>query len=441
MSGFVVQNDRCCGGFARRTFLQMGVLGIGGLALPQLLSGRARVADAGYNSPKSSVIFVDLAGGPSQFETYDPKPAAPPEYRGPLGVVSTKLPGVCFSELMIEQAKMADKLAVIRSIHHDSSDHGLSSHLVQTGHYLQQSQSVANEMPSVGSVVSHLREFDKIYMPSYVALHGPMLFGYGAYLGAAHNPFEVFDDPNRSGFAVKNLKLADELNVERLRDRRKLLGLLDRRCCLMDGTGKPQAIDKYTVEAFELITSDTARRAFDIESEPARSRERYGRTKTGQCLLLARRLVEAGVQFVTIRIGGWDNHGHIGRKIRNNVPSFDRAIAALIDDLYLRGMDRDVLVVAMGEFGRTPKLNDYAGRDHWSSLMSVVMAGGGLNVGQVVGRSNAKGELPVAAPYRPENVLAMVYRHLGIDPNMAFPDLSGRPRPLLERSQLITELI
>ena len=431
----------CCDGISRRNFLRVGALGLSGLTLPQILSMRADAANQGAPLPKTSVIFVELAGGPTHFETYDPKPNSPQEYRGPLGVVATNQPGVYFSELMVEQARIMDKLAIIRSIHHDSSSHGTSSHLTQTGYYLRDRQNRSNDMPCVGSVASRVLGANAPGLPAYVALQRQMRFGGAAYLGKAYNPFVVTDDPSRSNFKVDNLGINKSLNVDRISNRKNLLVQLDAKRRLKDTEGASKAVDKFTQEAFDMVTGGAAQRAFDLKNEPGAVRDRYGRNRTGQEMLLARRLIEAGVTFVTTRVSSWDDHNKIADRMKQKGPNYDQGLAALVEDLHQRGLDKDVMVVAMGEFGRTPRVNKNAGRDHWGRVMSVLMSGGGLNVGQIIGSSNPKGEVPADNPYRPENVLAMVYRHLGIDSQMTFNDLSGRPRYLLERNEPIRELI
>ena len=431
----------CCDGVSRRRFLQVGSLGLGGLTLPQLLALRAEAKSSDSPLPNTSVIFVELAGGPTHFETYDPKPNSPQEYRGPFGLASTPHAGIHFSELMVEQAKAFERLAVIRSMHHDSSSHGTSSHLTQTGYYLRNNQNRNNEMPCVASVTSRVRGANQAGLPAYVALQRTMRFGNASYIGKAYNPFLVTSDPSQSSFRVDNLGLTSGLTHDRLSDRRTLLDDLDARKRLLDTKGVSESIDKFTRDSFDMVTSGAAQKAFDISAEPDSFRDRYGRNRTGQEFLLARRLIEAGVTFVTVRVGSWDDHRGIADRMKQKGPAYDQALAALVTDLHERGMDRDVLVIAMGEFGRTPRVNKSAGRDHWGRVMSVLMAGGGLKMGQIIGSSNPKGEVPQDNPYRPENVLAMVYRHLGINPKQTFPDLSGRPRYLLEDDQLINELV
>lgn len=426
---------------SRRHFLRVGALPLGGLSLPRILRAREEATKRGEQPRATSVIFLELAGGPSQFETYDPKPAAPLECRGPFGVVRTKLPGILFSELMAEQAKMADRLAIVRSVTHPSNSHDPSSHLSMTGYYKTGPKGGANQSPCIGSVVAKVIGPHHPQMPAYVAVPGVMRNGRAAFLGPGFDPFVVGDDPNKEDFRVHNLEPFEGLNEDRYAGRLSLVDSLGAGRRVADQRGVAEAMDRFTLHALDLITGERARRAFDVAREKETVRERYGRNTVGQSMLLARRLVEAGVTFVSVRVTGWDDHVDITQRMRDKGPKFDRGVAALVNDLYERGLERDVLVVAIGEFGRTPHMNDQAGRDHWGALMSVLFAGGGLQVGQVIGRSNSKGEKPAEAPYRPENVLAMIYRHLDIDPKMTFEDFSGRPTHLLEERRLITELL
>jgi len=430
----------CCDGLPRRSFLKAGFLGMAGLSLPQMLRVRAEAAAAGSSLAKTSVIFIELQGGPSQFETYDPKPEAPAEYRGPFDVVATKLPGVVFSELMQQQARVIDKLAIVRSVHHENNGHYASRHLTQTGHIGDGTQE--NQAPSAGSIVARLRGANARGIPAYVNVLRPEFgpFGRAAYLGNSYDPFTV-GNPNNKDFQVRNLALAEGLTMSRIEDRRSLLGVFDRARRVLDQRRVAEAMDHFTYQAFDMVTGERARAAFDVGRESPTVRDRYGRSTHGQSMLLARRLVEAGVTFVTVSLSGWDDHGRIKERMGGRGPIYDKAVAALVTDLYERGLDRDVLVISMGEFGRTPRINKRAGRDHWGALMSVMFSGGGLRVGQVIGASNRKGEEPTDAPYRPENALAMVYRHLGIDPATTIDDFAGRPRSILDHRNLIEELI
>ena len=441
MLNIIGQPSTFCDGLSRRSALRVGTLGLAGFAqlgLDQVL--RARAAAPAGSRQKSSVIFVELAGGPTQFETYDPKPEAPREYRGAFGVLGTRLPGVLFSEWMPRQAAIADKLTIIRSIHHPSNSHDPSSHLTQTGYYKSGPKGGPNQMPAFGCVVAKLRGPNANTLPAYVAVPRIMRNGGPAHLGKSYNPFETVGDPARKDFKVENLALDGSLNLKRLNDRKGLLTALDAHRRLADLQGASAAVDDFTYQAFDLITGPTARIAFDIGRESDGTRDTYGRNTTGQSLLLARRLVEHGVSCVTVRVTGWDDHSKIAQGLKKKCPSYDQGLAALIADLHDRGLADDVLVIAMGEFGRTPRVNANAGRDHWGSVMSVLLSGGRLRTG-VLGASNSRGEVPIRCAYRPENVLAMLYRHLGIDPATTFDDFTGRPRNVLARRALIKELV
>lgn len=426
-------------GFGRRHLIHAGLGGFFGLSLPALR--RLQAGGGTAATGRSAVIYVELAGGPAQHETYDPKPLAPAEFRGSLRAIPTAVPGIEFSELMAEQAKIADRLAVIRSVSHTSGSHETSAHLAQTGYFLRNNQSRSNEMPCVGAVASRVRGGNAPGLPAFVAIPRGMRFGGAAWLGAGYSPYETVNDPNKSPFTVPNISLARGLTPRRLADRRGLLAELDGARRLHDAHGTAAAMDTLSGEAFELLTGDSARRAFDIDREPPAIRDRYGRNSVGQGMLLARRLVEHGVLFVTVRVPGWDDHKDLEKSMRKRAPQYDRALAALVADLGERGLDRDVLVVAMGEFGRTPKVNKTAGRDHWGRVMSVLMAGGGLSMGQAIGATDSRGAAPTASPYRPQHVLAMVYRHLGIDLDTTLEDDAGRPWHLLAERGLIGELL
>jgi hypothetical protein len=430
-----------CDGISRRSLIKAGIGGMFGLTLADMLRLRAGAAETGAPRRETSVILVELAGGPTQHETYDPKPQAPQEYRGPLDPVQTALPGVFFSQYMAEQARIAGKLAVIRSIRHDSGSHGTSSHLAQTGYYLRDNQNRENEMPCLGSIAARVRGNGASGLPTFVSIPTSMRYGRSAWLGKGYNPFETMSDSAGKNFEVPNLTLIGGLTSDRLADRRSLLYAFDATRRTIDNQGAAEAIDQFTHRAFDLVTGDAARKAFDIGAEDQKVRDAYGMNSTGQNLLLARRLVEHGVGVVTVRVTGWDDHTQIAAAMEKKGPSYDRGLAALVNDLHDRGLDRQTLVVCMGEFGRTPRVNANAGRDHWGQLMSVVLACGGLRTGQIVGASDKNGTVPIERPYRPENVLAVVYRHLGIDPHTTFIDNSGRPRFVLERRELITEVV
>lgn len=426
---------------SRRHFLRTGGLFVGGPLLADVLGARRTSAGSGQSLEGTSVIFVTLGGGPSQFETYDPKPDAPAEYRGGFSAISTRTPGVAFSELLPRQAAVSDRLTVIRSIQHAQASH-IAEHIVETGYDLRNSANArTGEMPSMGAVVSKVRGRTSSGIPAYVSMPRHHAYSGPHWLGSQHHFFAVNDDPDKPDFQVSNLALNPKLELTRLNDRRALLRELEQARRMHDLAGQADSLDALGDQAFDLLTGERARRAFDIGREPASVRDRYGRNPVGQRMLLARRLVEAGVPFITVRMGDWDDHDRLPQRIAQRAPLYDNGITALIDDLHERGMQRDVLVVAMGEFGRTPRINANAGRDHWPAVNSVVLAGGRFRMGQVVGRTDALGSKVTAAPYPPQSVLSMVYRHLGIDPAWTFNDFSGRPRHILEERDPISELL
>lgn len=427
--------------FDRRTLLKSGCLTLGGFSLGEILRLRAASAQTGELPENTAVIFVMLGGGPSQFETFDPKPEAPVEYRGPFGPIATSVAGVRFCELLPQLAASMNNLAIVRSVHHEQASH-IAMHIIETGYDLRNSaNSRTGEMPSVGSVVSRVRGRNPSGIPGYVAM--PRLFAYAGphWLGSEHQHFAVRDDPNADDFKVDNIELNEKLDLQRLQDRRSLSNRLDRLEQVRDLAGDADALDAFSQQAFDLITGDKAREAFAIDQEPDTLRDRYGRNSLGQRMLLARRLVEAGVPFVKVRMGDWDDHEKLPDRIPQRALMFDTGLSTLLDDLRQRGMSRNVLVVAMGEFGRTPRVNAKAGRDHWPAVNSVLLAGGRFQMGQVIGSTDAKAARVSDAPYRPQNVLAMVYHHLGIDPARTFPDYSGRPRYVLEERRRIRELL
>jgi hypothetical protein len=425
-----------CDGLGRRSFLRVGALGLGGLALADLLRLRARA-----ERPRdTAVIQVLLGGGPSHIDTYDPKPDAPRELRGEFRTIATAVPGVSICELMPRQARVMDRLAIVRSLHHASADHGAGSHWIATGFRPGQDQPRANERPSVGSIVARLRGANGPGVPPYVALPRAPAYAQAAYLGPGYNPFSLDGDP-AAGAKVRDLDRPPGLSLERLDDRRDLLARLDRLERARDASGMMEGMDRFTAEAYAMIAGPRAREAFDLSAEDPRTRDRYGRTAVGQSCLLARRLVEAGVTFVTVIEGGWDHHNQLFASCRKQLPPLDAALASLVEDLHDRGLDRRVLVLAWGEFGRTPRVNGTAGRDHWPGCMSAVLAGGGLRVGQVVGASSRGAEQPTERPLGPEDMIRTVYEVLGIDPRREFPDAAGRPLAALDQGRPIDELL
>jgi hypothetical protein len=441
-----------CTGATRRAFLQAGVLGVGGLALGDFF--RASAAEE-YTVPHvagASVILFWMSGGPGHMETWDPKPDAVAQFRGPFGATKTSVPGILFSELLQEEARIADKLAILRGVNHGSGDHTKGNHWLLTGFEgpaFNAPNFNVQQRPSMGSAAAKLIGPHRPGLPPYAAvphLRGGTdnFFHYAAYLGRGYNPFITESDPNATDFRVRNLALAQDMPISRLEDRKQLLEALDAGNRTMDA--RSSDLDPHARRAFSLLTSKEAVRAFDIAAEPARVRDAYGRHTFGQSALLARRLVEAGVTFVTVNCVPWDHHGTANRLATKPgaellIPPFDRAIAALVRDLVERGLYDRTLVVAMGEFGRTPRMNPEGGRDHWGNVFSVLMGCGSMRMGQAIGRSTARGEYVADRPVTPEDVTATVFRHLGIDARKVhFTDGLDRPTALVATGQPVREL-
>ncbi|MBC8355677.1 MAG: DUF1501 domain-containing protein [Planctomycetes bacterium] len=439
-----------CDGISRRGFVQAGLLGVGGLGLAEMFKLRAE--GAVKRDLDTNVILFWLSGGPGHMETWDPKPEAPVEFRGPLGAIGTSVPGVAFGELLPETAGLMEHLAILRTVNHGSGDHTKGNHWMLTGFEGPDFNGPDNRIqrrPSMGSAAARLRGANQPGMPPYVGaphLRGGTdnLFHYAAYLGGGHNPFVVNSDPNETDYAVKNLTLPNGLPMSRLENRRELLKSFDRATRQLEPAMTD--VDEHLQNAFNLLSSAGVRDAFDITAEPVRVRDAYGRHTFGQSALLARRLVERGVTFATVNCVPWDHHGSANRFQTEKgakllIPPLDRAMAALIRDLIDRGMYEKTLIVAMGEFGRTPRMNQYAGRDHWGRTFSVLMGGGGMQMGQVIGRSNSRGEHVVERPLTPQDVAATVYHHLGIDArSVTFRDRLDRPMYLLDSGKPIREL-
>jgi hypothetical protein len=418
--------QRFCDGITRRNFLKLGAFGVG-LSLPDMLRARAEEPAAPGNK---SAIMIYLPGGPSHIDMYDLKPDAPVEYRGEFKPIQTNVPGVQICEHFPLQARMWDKLACIRSLiaapeHSDS----------ETGTGYSEAVNRQAHHPSFGSVVSKLRDGGVSDVPPYVSLRGGTTVGLDAgFLGAGHRAFYP------SGPSLDNLRLATGVTPEQAADRRQLLQSFDTIRRDIEATGTLYGMDRLTARAFDMVASGTVRKALDLTREEPRVRDRY---KGVEQFLMARRLVEAGVGCVTLAIGGWDTHSQNFRTLSRQLPMVDRAISNLIGDLCDRGMDKDVVTVMWGEFGRTPKIGDSTpdGRGHWPSVMSALVAGGGLKMGQAIGSSSDRGETPKDRPYRPAELLATLYRAVGIDPGKTFVNGAGRPVYILDDRNPVEELL
>jgi len=448
---------RNCQGMTRRTALKAGFMGLLGLSLPEILRARAENSSIRKNK---SVILLWLDGGPSQLETYDPKPDAPAEYRGPYGVINTNVPGIRISEMLPQHAKHADKMLFVRSLHHGSGDHFAGAHCMLTGRMGSTAVNQAQQSPSVGSYVAKVLGPNAPGLPAYVGLpsaESVSLFpGYqgSAYLGSAYNPFDVDREnrylPANSTAAIHKPKCLENLSPRDSGSMESRLDLLSRFDTLrrdLDATGMMDSMDRYQQEAVSIIMGGKAREAFDLDREDPRVADRYGKSPWGRYTLMARRLVEAGVTFVTVDMPHWDDHSNIKEGHGYKLPVLDQAVGALMQDLKDRDLLNDVLVVIMGEFGRSPRLNTgqpdspIPGRDHWGSAISAILAGGGLPGGQVIGATNAKAEYPVDRPVKPADLLATVYQVMGIDPRQTFKDHSGRPIAILDEGKPLAEAI
>jgi hypothetical protein len=418
---------RCRGEVTRRDILQAGALAFGGLTLPELLRRQAAAEPAAGRG--KSVIMIWLRGGASHIDSFDMKPAAPAEIRGEFQPISTNVPGIDVCEYLPLTARIMDKLALIRGIKsNDLGDH--------TPHYIVTGFPDRGKRPAFGSVVSYLQPRAD-GLPPYVSLmyKPPGLYDNEspAYTGSAHRPFVLKSE------GLANLTLAQGISQDRLADRRKLLQSFDTLDRSIDAGGALPAIDAYTERALEMITSTKVRDAFDLSQEGADVHARYG--KYCENFLFARRLVEAGVPVVTLKVGDWDTHEQNFRDMRDQLPQLDRGLHALVTDLYDRGLDRDVAVVMWGEFGRAPRISRIAGRDHWPEAGAAVVAGGGFPVGQVIGETDAQAGQSKVRPYTPSNVLANMYRHLGIDPATTILDHHRRPMYVLDDREPVRELV
>ncbi len=432
----------------RRGFLQIGGLSVGGISLAGLLQSRA-CGSARVND--KAVILFYLAGGPSHIDTYDLKPDAVEEIRGPFGPISTTLPGWQVCELLPNHARIAKHVSVVRSISHNLSVHDDATHWLQTGYPLLNARQVGQTHPSQGSIVAKTRGASRGGMPTYVCVPEDYRSHKGFYEGAAFlgNQYLALNaggDPSLGNYRAPEFALPRGVTLPRLEDRQNLLRTLDRLAQHKQTEAAWGEFDDIQRQAVMLTTSSRARQAFDLSAEPQQVRDKYGNHAYGQSALLARRLVEAGVTFITINlyekdVDWWDDHYTLEKNLRARLPRYDQALSTLIEDLYERGLTDRVLVAAFGEFGRAPRVDRNAGRGHWPGAMSALLCGGGIKSGQIVGSTTADGGEPDDRPLRPGDLLATIYHTLGIDHQITVPDRQARPIPILPEGEPIRELI
>ena len=432
---------------SRRNVLTVGAVSGLGLSLPDFFRMQAaRAAMPTVSGEKrfqsvegaaKSVIFIFLPGGMAQQESFDPKPHAPLEYRGPLDSIATRLTGVRFSSLFQNTAKIADKLTIIRSLTHGEAAHERGVHNMFTGYR----PSPALRYPSMGSVVS--QEFGpRNHLPPYVLVPKvPNEFAGAGYLSSAHAGFSLGSDPAKRDYRVRDLSLPKNVDMQRFEKRRKLLDIVNDHFRQRENSDAIDAMDSFYGKAFSLISSKEAREAFDISKESSKLRARYGRNEYGARMLIGRRLVEAGVRFASLTCGGWDHHQNIESAMKAKAPLFDRAFAALIEDLSERGLLDSTLVCVTSEFGRSPKINAQAGRDHWPRVFSSLLAGGGIRQGHVFGSSNATASEPAEDPLSVEDWATTIYHCLGINANKELMAPGGRPIEIVEGGRVRSGLL
>jgi hypothetical protein len=445
-----MRNRPFCDGISRRDFMRLGSASLFGMSftLPGLLAAKARAAQQAQPTRDVSLIFLFLHGGLSTIDTLDLKPDAPAEFRGEFRPIDTNIPGIRIGEHMPRLARQMDKVALIRSFRHHNSDHGPADHYILTGYFPQAgfnpSLNPNNQRPAHGSIIAR-KLGPRGGVPPYICLPRMHPSAGSAYLGPTYAPFVIDADPNAPDFAVPDIVPPPVLAADRLERRQDLLRQLDRyrQAAELQANHQAQAVGEYQREAFNLMASPAARRAFDIQAEPERLRDDYGRNSLGQSCLMARRLVEAGVRCVTIDHSNWDTHDNNFRTLREQLlPPLDSALATLFRDLADRSILDRTLVVVTGEFGRTPRINSNAGRDHWGPAFTVLVGGGGIRGGRVIGASDARAERPANNPHGPEDLAATIYRLLGLDPTEEFYTAEGRPVPIVgNNGRVIRELL
>jgi hypothetical protein len=431
---------RRCDGIVRRDFLHVGLMSAFGLSLADLL--RLQASAATPKAKAKSCILIWLDGGPSHLDTFDPKPDAPVEIRGPFKAIGTDVDGIQLCEHLPQTARVMKHVALIRSLTHELGNHDTGSHYLLTGHR----PTPSLQYPSLGSIVAR-ESGDGIALPPYVTIPDSVPSLRAGYLPAAFGPFAIGGDPSRPGYRVRDLQPPEWLSFDRLEQRRVMQQQLDQFARSLEESDDTRARDRFFDQAHQLIASSAARSAFDLDQEPAQMRQRYGMRRVGSGCLLARRLVEAGSRFVSVVDRGWDTHQNIARTLPDaqfpgsgKVPDLDRAYAALITDLHERGLLDSTLVVMMGEFGRTPKINSIAGRDHWPRAGFACFAGGGVRGGQLIGNTDAHGETPDERPIRPEDIAQSILGLFGVDTDAEYQTPAGRPMKILTGGEFVREL-
>jgi hypothetical protein len=440
---------KLCNGVSRRGFLHLGSAAIlgAGVTLPMLLEARAKASEQRRPTKDVSLIFLFLHGGLSTIDTFDMKPDAPAEFRGEFNPASTNVNGVQICEHLTHLRGQMDKFSLIRSFRHHNSDHGAADHYLLTGYFpiagFNAGVSPNNQRPSHGSIIAR-KLGSKGGVPPYVCLPKMHPSCGPAYLGSTVAPFTIDADPNAPNFSVPDIVPPPSLAASRLDNRRELLRSMDRFQQAAEGKVNPyaRAVGDYQREAFTLMASPQARRAFDIHQEPDKLRDDYGRNSLGQSCLMARRMVEAGVRCVTIDHSNWDTHDNNFNSLKRELlPALDQGLAMLLRDLSDRGLLDSTLVVVTGEFGRTPRINKNAGRDHWGPAFTVALAGGGIKGGRALGTTNPRAERPTSDPYGPEDLAATMYHLLGINPRDEFHTPDGRPMPIVNGGRIINDLL
>ncbi len=455
----------------RRQLLKFGLSGFTSLSLSGLMRLRAQAAARGQE--RTAIILVWLRGGCSHLDTWDPKPDASSDFRSPYTPINTNVPGTIVTELLPRISQIADRFNLLRSVAHSGGGHPAGSLQVLAGDTAAQDKTKP-VLPDWMSIANYLRHDPARELPNYITVnpvdrYDSFTIAGATYLGPSYDPFRVTGDPNQPNFEVPNVGIKNGELAARLSSRVTLREKLDGLRRDIDATGELAALDNFDRAAVNLLTSPRAQHAFDLSQEPDALRDRYGRNQWGQQCLMARRLVEAGVEIITTefdgplcgRVANWDDHAvnhHVFQAIKHRAPFFDQAVSALVEDVYERGLDKRVMVVVTGEFGRTPRISHVAssgggvasgakgtvqpGRDHWPRANTMLFAGGGMQTGQVIGKTDPRGEDPVERRVGPGDFLATIYHHLGIDAEqVAIPNFSGRPIPILPHGKPIPELL